>query len=114
MPLPTNCGDAPVLRFVRKHVGDDSVPVAVIAASTGHHITLGHSCTLIDLGAKLKWLAAEKARFKMLGVGHRHFGPLCRSYRKSKLRDALRVVTVPDQRSIVAVRRIFFCSKSTP
>jgi hypothetical protein len=60
---------------VRKHVGDDPVSVAFIAACTAHHIPLWYSSALIVMRAKLKRLVTEKARFKMLGVRHHHCPP---------------------------------------
>jgi hypothetical protein len=63
---------------LRKYLRDDSVSIAFIAACTSHHIPLGYSSTLMDLRAELKWLAAKKASFNMLGIWHRHLVRLCR------------------------------------
>ena len=54
---------------MRKHLGDDPVSIAFIAACTGHHIPLWYSSALIVMRAKLKRLVTEKARFKMPRFG---------------------------------------------
>ena len=56
---------------MRTYLRKDSVPIAFIAACASHHIPFGYSSTLIDLGAKLKWLVAKKASFNVLALPSR-------------------------------------------
>jgi hypothetical protein len=93
---------------VRKRLGDD--PIAFIAACADHHFPCWDSPALTGgTRAKLKCLATEKARFKMLRVWH-GYPPACacaqrgglmpRAYElplfRSVRRKGRRTLTVPD------------------
>ena len=55
---------------MRKRLRDNPVSIAFIAACADHHFPCWDSPALIGTGAKLKCLATEKARFKLLRVWH--------------------------------------------
>ena len=87
---------------MRKHLGNDPVSVAFIAACTGHHIPFWYSSTLMVMRAKLKRSVTEKTRFKMLGVRHHHCPPATTIAARNPFRtllSATRSLTMRRERS---------------
>jgi hypothetical protein len=99
---------------VRKHLGNDPVSVAFIAACTGHHIPLWYSSALMVMRAKLKRLVTEKTRFKMLGVRHHHCPPATTIAARNPFRTLLSATRSLTQCAASAVQAASSSDRASP